>query len=89
MQEYEFDITQTGYYVLVLYTDATEDADFVVGRLSLELKESHVSGIADVRGKKEEVRVGVYDLQGRRMANGQKPTAKGIYIHNGKKVVIR
>ena len=30
-----------------------------------------------------------YDMQGRRIANGQKPTAKGLYIHNGKKVVIK
>jgi hypothetical protein len=30
-----------------------------------------------------------YDLQGRRIANGQKPTAKGIYIVNGQKTVIR
>ena len=31
----------------------------------------------------------IYDLQGRRVANGQKPTAKGLYIVNGKKVVIK
>ena len=40
----------------------------------------------------------IYDLQGRRIANGQKPsqrhtlkerTAKGLYIVNGKKVVIK
>jgi hypothetical protein len=30
-----------------------------------------------------------YDLQGRKIANGQKPTAKGLYIVNGKKVVIK
>ena len=30
-----------------------------------------------------------YDLQGRRIANGQKPTAKGVYINNGKKIVIK
>jgi hypothetical protein len=30
----------------------------------------------------------VYDLQGRKVANGQKPTAKGLYILNGKKVII-
>ena len=30
-----------------------------------------------------------YDLQGRRIANGQKPTAKGIYIVNGRKIVIK
>ena len=30
-----------------------------------------------------------YDLQGRKIANGQKPTAKGLYIYNGKKRVRR
>jgi hypothetical protein len=30
-----------------------------------------------------------YTLDGRKVANGQKPTAKGLYIHNGKKIVIK
>ena len=30
-----------------------------------------------------------YTLDGRRIANGQKPTAKGLYIYKGKKVVIK
>lgn len=30
-----------------------------------------------------------YDLQGRRVAHGQQPTAKGLYIVNGKKIVIK
>ena len=30
-----------------------------------------------------------YTLDGRRIANGQKPTAKGLYIVNGRKVVIK
>ena len=30
-----------------------------------------------------------FDLQGRRIANGQKPKAKGLYIVNGQKKVIR
>ena len=30
-----------------------------------------------------------FTLDGRRIANGQKPTAKGIYINNGHKVVIK
>jgi hypothetical protein len=42
-----------------------------------ELNESH------------ELSGAVYDLQGRRVANGQKPTAKGLYIVNGKKIVIK
>lgn len=31
----------------------------------------------------------IYDLQGRKIANGQKPKAKGLYIVNGKKVVMK
>jgi hypothetical protein len=30
-----------------------------------------------------------YTLDGRKVANGQKPTAKGLYIHNGRKIVIK
>ena len=30
-----------------------------------------------------------YTLDGRRIAKGQKPSAKGIYIHRGCKVVIK
>ena len=38
----------------------------------------------DTRGKKEDT---VYDLQGRKMANGQ--LQRGLYIVNGKKVLIK
>ena len=30
----------------------------------------------------------IYDLSGRKIANSQRPTAKGLYIMNGKKVAI-
>ena len=30
-----------------------------------------------------------YDLQGRKTAKGQQPKAKGVYIHNGRKEVVR
>ena len=30
-----------------------------------------------------------YDLSGRKVANGQKPKANGLYINNGKKTVIQ
>lgn len=92
MQSFEFDIKQTGYYVLTFYTDAAQDADFVVGRLTLQLEESHTSGIMDVRENKEEIKGGVYDLQGHRIKDFGIPNSelkKGLYIVNGKKVVIK
>ena len=30
-----------------------------------------------------------FTLDGRRIANGQKPTARGLYIHNGRKEVVQ
>jgi len=91
---FEFDIKQTGYYVLAFYADAKKNADFVVGMHKLKIKESHesepdatgIETMEDVRSQMADV---WYMLDGRRIANGQKPTAKGIYIHNGKKVIIR
>jgi hypothetical protein len=31
----------------------------------------------------------IYDLSGRKIANGQKPIANGLYIVNGKKIFIK
>jgi hypothetical protein len=50
------------------------------------LKEK-TTGIVDVRSKKEEGRSGAYDLNGRKVnADNLRP---GLYIVNGKKVVIK
>ena len=43
------------------------------------------TGIADVRGKMEDVRSDFFDLQGRKVAQ----PVKGLYIVNGKKVIIK
>lgn len=45
----------------------------------------NTTGVNEVRGQKEESRGQYYDLQGRRVAQ----PAKGLYIVNGKKVVIK
>ncbi len=47
--------------------------------------DGEATGIADVRGKMEDVRSDFFDLQGRKVAQ----PAKGLYIVNGKKVVIK
>lgn len=40
--------------------------------------------------KREEIKdKSYYDLQGRRVAHGQQPVAKGLYVVNGKKVVVK
>ena len=56
-----------------------------VRSIELNFGEDGTTGISDVRSKTEEVKGEYYDLQGRRVAQ---PT-KGVYIMNGRKVVIK
>ena len=49
--------------------------------------EGETTGIDDVRSKMSDVRSVIYDLQGRKLSNGQ--MQKGLYIVNGRKVVIK
>jgi hypothetical protein len=49
---------------------------------------NHTAGIKDEKWKMEEVRSGYwYTLDGRCLMG--KPTTKGLYIDNGKKIVIK
>ena len=47
---------------------------------------SGIVEMEDVRSKMSDV---WYTLDGRRTVNGQKPTAKGLYIYNGRKTIIK
>ena len=62
------------------YLDSTGPAPVLFLNLDNE-----TTGIADVRGKMEEVRGDFFDLQGRKVAQ---PT-KGMYIVNGKKYFVK
>ena len=84
--KFEFDITRTGEYVIAFYTDAAKNADFVIGRMILKVKDFHESGIMEVSTANAQTSA-IYDLTGRRMKEGE--LKRGIYIVNGKKTVIR
>lgn len=54
----------------------------------LQIIREQTTGIEDVRGKMEEERSKHwYTLDGRRLSD--KPTKKGLYINNGRKIVVR
>ena len=48
-----------------------------------------LTGISDIKADMQNGNAAIYNLAGLRIANGQKPTAKGLYIVNGKKVVVK
>ena len=51
----------------------------------------NVTGIIDVHGSEFMLNGsdGWYTLDGRKVSNGQQPKAKGLYINNGKKILIK
>lgn len=85
-QKFEFDITETGDYVIAFYADAAKNADFVLGTVNIQAKEFYTTGIKELPAVNSQPST-IYDLNGRRIKEGSlKP---GIYIKGGRKIVIR
>jgi hypothetical protein len=66
-----------GDRVFVEFLQLSESGDDVTG----------IESLTDVRSKMSEVRGDVYDLQGRKLQG--KPTAKGLYINHGRKIIVK
>jgi poly(3-hydroxybutyrate) depolymerase len=92
-QRFEFNIAETGDYVFAFYADAVKTADFVLGRVSVQVKDFYTSGIKDVNretinnNRETTNNSPCYDLNGRRLREGQ--LQRGIYIKDGRKVVVK
>ena len=88
---FEFDIPETGDYVIVFYTDAAKNADFVLGQVVIQAKEFYGAGIKDFDNMtKDDLPVGekgCFDFSGRQVVNSKLP--RGLYIIDGRKTVIR
>ena len=69
----------------VLFNYIYFTANFV--KIEIALVPDGTQGIKNLTPTLSEGEGAYFDLQGRRIANGQKPTAKGLYIFDGKKVV--
>lgn len=86
-QAFEFDIAETGDYVVAFYTGGTRNADFVLGQLTI-IPSSFVStGIKENVNVNENPKRGTFDLSGRRLSADQ--LKRGFYIIDGRKTVVR
>ena len=65
------------------YLQTTVDA--AAARMTMIFEDDDVTGVNEVRSQKEDVRSEWFDLQGRKVAQ----PAKGLYIVNGRKVVVK
>ncbi len=85
-QTFEFDIAEQGDYVIAIYSAASEWSDCIVGQLILTANSYVVTGISQPSSPTLSLTPShYYDLQGRRVG---KPSKSGLYIRNGKKVLI-
>lgn len=95
-QVFEFDITETGEYVIVFYADATKNADFVLGQVTIQAMAFTETGVREISLQPETDKAprsnGIFDLNGRRIADSPAagaPLKHGVYLIGGRKVVIR
>ena len=92
LQVFEFDVTEKDEYMVAAYTDKVAMADGVIGQMYLQVKEFGTTDIdTKTMDEVQNTNKTVYDLQGRRVAikaeNATLP--KGIYIQNGKKMIVK
>ena len=85
-QTFEFDIAEQGDYVVAVYSAASEWSDCIVGQLSLTASSYLATGISAPQYTPEDTPSTVYDLQGRRVDS---PHKAGVYIKDGKKVLVK
>ena len=95
-QTFEFDIPETGEYVLAFYAAASRNADFVLGSASIFVRSFGTTGIKEIEksanleeasGKAgHKYRKYIFDLQGRRVEKEQ--MNRGLYIINGRKIAV-
>lgn len=81
------EITFDGDNVVLQYSDNTSDqADMSLVTLSFSYT---TTGISQVEGIKKALRGKVYNLQGQYVGSSLQGLSKGVYIINGKKVIIK
>jgi hypothetical protein len=87
LQNFEFDIPETGDYVLAIYANSAKNSDFVLGQAYLQAKSFLATGITNVTKDEKRHSSDAYDLSGRRV--NKELLKSGLYIINGRKTLVR
>lgn len=82
------EITFDGDNVVLQYSDNTSD-NGDMSLVTLSFSYSTTTGISQVEGIKQALQGKVYNLQGQCVGKSPKGLSKGVYIINGKKVIIK
>ena len=71
------------------YIELDADVPTSAGAPNIVLNFGDTTGVNEVKGVNKVKDDSWYTLDGRRIVKGQQPTAKGVYIHNGRKEVVK
>ena len=82
------EITFDGDNVVLYYADNTSDTENM-SLVTLSFSYSTTTGISQVEGIKQALQGKVYNLQGQCVGSSLQGLSKGVYIINGKKVIIK
>lgn len=82
------EITFDGDNVVLQYSDNTSD-NGDMSLVTLSFSYSTTTGISQVEGIKQTLQGKVYNLQGQCVGSSLQGLSKGVYIINGKKVIIK
>lgn len=82
------EITFDGDNVVLQYSDNTSD-NGDMSLVTLSFSYSTTTGISQVEGIKQALQGKVYNLQGQCVGSSLQGLSKGVYIINGKKVIIK
>jgi hypothetical protein len=82
------EITFDGDNVVLQYSDNTSD-NRDMSLVTLSFSYSTTTGISQVGGIKQALQGKVYNLQGQCVGSSLQGLSKGVYIINGKKVIIK
>ena len=82
------EITFDGDNVVLQYSDNTSD-NGDMSLVTLSFSYSTTTGISQVEGIKQALQGKVYNLQGQCVGSSPQGLSKGVYIINGKKVIIK
>lgn len=94
IEKFEFDITETDNYALAVYSAARGWSDALIGYFSLEYTSQTPTAIKGV-SEAQPAAATLYNLAGQTVSPAYRGTqerslpAKGIYILNGKKLVVK
>ena len=83
------EITFDGDNVVLHYADNSSDDQADMSLVSLSFSYSTTTGISQVEGIKKALQGKVYNLQGQCVGSSLQGLSKGVYIINGKKVIIK